>query len=135
MLLFPIAFLIKLVYTALPVTALLIAVIRPKRWGGLPGAVVVSLVAGLAVSITLNLIYAAATRGKASVLQIALGTYVGSAMFLLLRLVDTLLHRSLHSLFRLTPDDARGFRQTRTFFAVTLRVVVLFAVRSAIRDG
>ena len=49
-------------------------------------------------------------------------------MFLLLRLLDTILLSSLRSLFRVTPSDVLRFRQTRTFFALMLRVIILFAI-------
>ena len=57
-----------------PIAALSAAIARPRRWRGLPGAVVVAIVAGLGVSVALNLIYATATRGKLSALPPAYGT-------------------------------------------------------------
>ena len=123
-----VSLIIKITYIALPLLALLTIIARPRRFRGLPGALVVSIVAGLGVSVALNLIYATATRGRVSIAQLALGTYFAAAMFLLLRLVDTGLQLGLSAIFRLNDANSVRFRAARSFFALMGRVCVLFAV-------
>jgi fermentation-respiration switch protein FrsA (DUF1100 family) len=123
-----VSLIIKITYIALPILALLAVIARPKRLRGLPGALVVSIVAGLGVSVALNLIYATATRGRVSIAQLVLGTYFAAAMFLLLRLVDAGLQFGLNTLFKLNDADTLRLRRTRSFFALIGRVGILFAV-------
>src|SRR3954451_18112501 len=143
MLLAFIAFIIRWVYFMLPAGALAVAVFGAKRWRNVPGAVIVTFVAGLGVAVTVNLAYAtvelnprplsphtlpAALAGRITLGQIALATYFACGMFLVLRLFDAGLEWSTRRAFGLHRDDIVRLRRTRTLAATLLRVCLLFGI-------
>jgi uncharacterized protein len=120
--------LIRWIYLLLPLAALFVAVRHSKRFPAVIGAVVVAFVAGFAVSVTLNLIYAKGAGGRLMASQIAIGAYFAAAMFLLLRLFDAGIRLSVRRALALHQPDSMKLRRTRVLIGGVSRLCVLFAL-------
>ncbi len=127
MLLLVLSFIIHAIYLLLPIAGLIVAIRWHKRWRGAAGAVMVAIVAGFAVSVALNFLFAKETHGRLTSSQIAIGGYFACAMFLLLRLCDQGLQWLLRRLLVLDREQSTRLRGTRTFLFTAARVCILFA--------
>src|SRR5688500_7895717 len=120
--------LIKTIYLLLPAAAVLGVVRHHRRFRGGVGAVIGAFVAGFAISVVLNLLYAKGVRGRPTEAQVAIGTYFGAGMFLLLRLFDAGVRAGLRRLLWLHRDDSLVLRRSRVLAGAVARAAILFAI-------
>jgi fermentation-respiration switch protein FrsA (DUF1100 family) len=126
------------VYCILPAAVVLFLLLRRNRphvdgtgrtRGSPLASVAVTFVAGLAISVSLCLIYGRATSGRVPITQMLLGMYFAAAMLVLLRGFDAALLWTIRRTLMLhragPPTVMRGMR---VFLMYILRTVVLVAV-------
>jgi len=133
------------VYAILPVAALAAAVVRRARRDSpdaRPRSVadaraeavvrfVLTCISGTAMGVTLCLVYARATGGKTIWSQVALASYFGTGLLLLLKGLDRVLRAGIPRLLRVRRDRAGKAvdpRAERSELAFVLRVLMLFGL-------
>jgi fermentation-respiration switch protein FrsA (DUF1100 family) len=121
-------FLIAAVYLLLPLGIAYIAIRHHKRFPTSVSALIVAFIAGFAVSITLNLVYAKGVRGRLVVSQVAIATWFAAGMFLLLRMFDAALRKGIRRTFGLHREDSLRLRRVRIVAGGVMRLVILAAV-------